>query len=326
MGDFEEVKYHTRLKHEFISTYLNFYTRNVVESTKKKGGKLPFLSIFDLYAATGWVHCDEVGILGDNETWWEGSALLSAKCIGEYPNSQYLFLNTYNENNEKCKFQLASLRKSLSEYIVKYTGLSGKIIIKTLPIEMAVVEASRYLNRNYPNIWILDPYEPKQLPWKVIETIGNLKGHYRSKNGQIVERIPELIINFMSSYLHRFSDTQPEMATIAIGKPESEWRPKFEEYILEYQNAREAVLRLYFDRLAEIYRRDPVFILVKDTTQHAVIYCMLLCSNHPAGYYLMLKEGLSQLKEYEISEWKPKAEKIVYRTKHPGQQYFDDFV
>jgi len=325
MGDFEEVKYHTRLKHEFISTYLNFYTRNVVESTKKKGGKLPFLSIFDLYAATGWVHCDEGEVLGESGGTWEGSALLSAKCIGEYPHSQSLFLNTYNENNEKCKSQLATLRGSLSEYIRKYPGLSRKIIISTFPIERAVMEASKYLNPNYPSIWILDPYEPKQLPWNVIEKIGNFKGRYRGKNGQIIERIPELIINFMSSYLHRFSDTQPEMATIAIGKPESEWRPKFEGFIRQYQNAREAVLRLYFDRLAEIYGRDPVFILVRDNTQRAVIYCMLLCSNHPAGYYLMLKEGLSKLKEYEISEWKPNAEKIVFKKENPGQLSFDDF-
>ena len=326
MSEFEEeVKYHTKLKHEFIKTYLNFYTDNVVRRTHERKGKLPHLGIFDLYAAKGWVHCNDGGLLNSDEEKWEGSALLSAKCIGEYPASTCLFLNTYNDDVDECKIQKNALKMSLAEYCKKYPGLSQKTILKTLPVEEAVSEASKYLDPNYPSIWILDPYDPKQLPWEIIESIAQLKGKYPSKKGIETHRMPELIINFMSSYLQRFSDTHPEMATIAIGMPESEWRPKLKEYIQQYQNVREAVLRLYFDRLSEIYGRDPVFILVRDTTNRAVIYCMLLCSSHQAGYYLMLKEGLPKLKKYEVEIWKRNAERILFKKDHPDQSSIDQF-
>jgi hypothetical protein len=127
----------------------------------------------------------------------------------------------------------------------------------------------------------------------------------------------------MSSVLQRFSETNPEMTSTSLGLPESEWKPRFLQYKAEKGNVREAVLRLYFDRIKELYGRDPVFTLVRDVTSRAVIYAMLLCSTNNAGYYLMMTHGLPKLKKFEIEIWKENAKKIMVRREVPGQQFLD---
>jgi len=181
------------------------------------------------------------------------------------------------------------------------------------------------LVKNYPSVWILDPYAPSQLPWKIIERIAGLRGK-RSKNDADNRRRPELIINLMSSYLQRFSETQPEITSIALGRGESDWKSSFLQYKKEYGNVREAILRLYFDQLNNLYGRDPVFILVREITNRAVVYAMLLCSTNDAGYYLMLTRGLPQFREYQVEVWRKNAKKILLKRAIPSQKFIDDFL
>jgi len=324
MDEPEEVKYHSRLKHKFIEIYFNFYLENVAGNATRQGKFPPSLAIYDLYAAKGWCHCKDCEILGFKEDFWEGSALLAAKCIGNYPNGTKLFLNSYNYDPKENELQLKSLKESLINYFSKYPGLEEKTTITSLPIEESISRAEIEFNPDFPSIWILDPYEPKQLPWHIIESIGKKRGKKR-KNDDKLERRPELIINFMSSYLQRFSETQPKIASIALGIPESEWKLKFKRHIDQGLNVREAFLRLYFDRLKELYGRAPVFYLVRDISNRAIIYAMLLCSSSDAGHFLMQKHGLPKLKQYEIEEWRKNAKKILISRENPDQKFIDDF-
>lgn len=325
MDELEEVKYHTRLKHKFIEIYLDFYLKNVAENAKKRNKLPPSLEIYDLYAGKGRCHCKDCEILGFKEDSWEGSALLAARCIGVYPNGTRLFLNSYHNAPEENTNQVNALKDSLTEYFTKYPDLIGKTTITSLPIEESIDEAQKKFNRDFPSIWILDPYDPKQLPWHIIEYIGNQRGKI-NKNDNSLQRRPELIINFMSWYLQRFSETQPKTTSIALGIPESEWKPRFKEYLDQGMNVREAFLKLYFNRLKELYGRDPVFYLVRDTSNRAIIYAMLLCSISDAGHFLMKKHGLPKLQKYEIEVWKTNASKILLKKEDPNQKFIDDFL
>jgi three-Cys-motif partner protein len=320
MTDAEEVKFHSRLKHEFIKIYLDFYRLNVVKNSTTKKTHPPYLQIYDLYAAKGLCHCDEMEIADPKHSTWPGSALIAAQCIGEYPRSTRLFLNSYHPDIETCKDQRAALEKNLNEYFAVYPTLKSKTEIISKCVEEAIVDASRGLVPNYPNVWILDPYDP--ISWDVISSIANFKGAYASK-GKMIERRPELIINLMSSILQRFSETNPEVTSSTLGLPEDEWKPIFEQYKKESGNAREAILRLYFDRLKELYGKDPVFVLVRDVTSRAVVYAMLFCSTSESGYFVMLKHGLPKFHQFEIEFWQESAKKIMTKRKTPGQQFLD---
>jgi hypothetical protein len=127
----------------------------------------------------------------------------------------------------------------------------------------------------------------------------------------------------MSSVLQRFSEINPEITTATLGIPEEEWMPKFFDYKSEYGNAREAILRLYFDRLKALYGKDPVFTLVRDVTNRAIVYAMLLCSTNDAGHYLMKRMGLPSLDRFKVEVWKPTATRIVKKRKDPEQQFLN---
>jgi len=320
MTDAEEVKFHSRLKHEFIKIYLDFYRINVVKNSTAKKTPPPYLQIYDLYAAKGLCHCAEMELADPKNSTWPGSALIAAQCIGEYPRSTRLFLNLYHPDVPTCINQRTSLEKNLSGYFSEYPMLRAKTEIISKCVEEAIVDASRGLVPNYPNVWILDPYDP--ISWDVISSIANLKGTYLSK-GKSIERRPELIINLMSSILQRFSDTNPDITSSTLGLAEDVWKPVFEEYKKESGNAREAILRLYFDRLKELYGKDPVFVLVRDVTSRAVVYAMLFCSTSESGYYVMLKHGLPKFHQFEIEFWQGSAKKIITKRKTPGQQFLD---
>ncbi|MGA2913147.1 MAG: three-Cys-motif partner protein TcmP [Methanoregula sp.] len=319
MTDVEEVDYHSRLKHEFIRIYLDFFRINVAETARENGRSPPPLQIYDLYAAKGWCHCEELERLDQKNSIWKGSALIAADCIGEYPTSTRLFLNTFNPDSRKCGEQRAALETNLLEFYGKYPTLKSKTTIISKPVEDAIDEGQYCLNRNYPNVWILDPYDA--LPWTVIQKITDLRGSYRDKKGNRVERKPELIINLMSSILTRFSETNPENTTIALGMPEEEWMPLFHQYKYELGNAREAILKIYFERLKALYGKEPVFTLVRDVTNRAIVYAMMLCSSNKTGYYLMHVKGLPTLAQFKVEVWQSYAKKIVRRRKDAGQQF-----
>lgn len=309
-GMAESVDYHSRIKHKFIETYFNIWTDRVANPEKGKKNKgIPSLEIYDLYAASGWCQCSDCEEFRVGEQRWEGSALLAARCITKYPNSTKLFLNSYSPDLKKCEENVKTLTESL-EALEGYSGLKSKIRLISEPIEKAVEIAKAEVNRDFPSIWLLDPYEPKQLPWEVVEQIGSIEGRYQI-NGK--PRRPELIINFMTSYLQRFADIQPEALTVALGIEQSIWEPRLREYSEIYGNRREALLRMLYERLGELYEKTPIAYLVRDTTERAIVYCLILCTDHDAGHFTMRIHELPKLERWVVEEWRPTARALVKR-------------
>lgn len=313
----ELVNYHSRVKHKFIETYFNIWTDRVANPGKgKKTKNIPTLEIYDLYAASGWCRCNECKEFQVAEERWEGSALLAAKCIAKYPKSKKLFLNSYSPDPKKCKEDRKILKESLKA-LDNYSNFESKIKIISKPIEQAVEIAKNEVNPDYPSIWLLDPYEPKQLPWNIIEQIGKIEGNYRIKGKP---RRPELIINFMTSYLQRFADIQPEALTLALGLPQSIWEPKLQDYSYHYGNRREAILQMFYDRLGELYEKTPIVYTVRDITERAIVYCLILCTDHDAGYFTMRIHEIPKLERWVIEQWRPNAKALVKRKTQGKEQ------
>ena len=168
---YEMVKYHSRQKHKFIECYLKIWTDNVGNKTNSR---VPSLDIIDLYAASGWTECEEAKRYNVGEDKWEGSAMLAARCLNNYPFPRSLLLNSYHPDPEKQEAQLATLKESVGSF----RKLRGKVEYASLPIEDAIQWVLPKIDPHYPSIWILDPYTPDQLPWHVIETIGNHRGTF----------------------------------------------------------------------------------------------------------------------------------------------------
>lgn len=316
----EIVKYHSRVKHKFIEIYLNIWTERVANNLNgKKKSEPPSLEIYDLYAASGWCYCPDCEKYGGDQDRWEGSAILAAKCIAKYPKGKKLFLNSYHPDPVEKEENFITLEKSLKS-LEEWPILKNKTYLVSEPIEKVLDIAEHHkggVNMDYPTIWLLDPYEPKQLPWSIIERIGNMRGNYKIKGK---ERRPELIINFMSSYLQRFSDIQPDMLSEAIGLSEDEWKPKLDVYISDSETKLEALIKLFSERLLEIYDKPPVVYMVKDTSQRVVVYCMILCTNHDAGYFSMVVNEVQKLNEWYLYKWSPEAKMLVKRKKYGKDQ------
>ena len=318
---YEMVKYHSRQKHKFIECYLKIWTDNV--GNKKKSG-VPSLDIIDLYAASGWAECEETKRYGMGDDKWEGSAVLAARCLDNYSFPRSLILNSYHPDPDKREAQLATLKKN----IWPFKRLRNKVEYESLPIEDAVQWALPKVNPCYPSIWILDPYTPDQLPWHVIEAIGNHRGTY-PKGGRLVERKPEIIINLMTSSLQRNIEINPRIISAAVGLKESEWLPEYQETIKGHgeMNARQYILKLFAERLSEYYKKPPIVAEIQSTAQTNIVYCMLLCTDHDAGHYMMKLQGIPELKNWEIYQWRGTAERITTKKKleKKGQKDLFDF-
>lgn len=317
----ELVKYHSRQKHKFIECYLKIWTDNV--GNKSKRG-VPSLDIVDLYAASGWAESEDAKRYDAGDEKWEGSAILAARCLEGYRFPRSLILNSYNPDPEKQKIQLETLKENISPF----RRLRDKVVYASLPIEDAVQWALPKVDPHYPSIWILDPYTPEQLPWHVIETIGNHRATY-PKGGGLVERKPELIINLMTSSLQRNIEINPQVVSDAVGLEESEWLPEYQEKIKGRgeMNARQYVLKLFAERLSQYYEKPPIVAEIKSTAQTNIVYCMLLCTDHNAGHYMMKLQGLPELEDWIIYQWGEDAKKITTKKKLEkiGQKDLSDF-
>lgn len=299
------VKWHTRQKHYFLEEYLKIWSENVGKSKKS----CPSLDIFDLFASYGWCYCKDNGKMDLPGSTWPRSSVLAAKCLENYPNGRLLFSNTYAKPKELAK-QEESLKKNLSSFKIK------KIITK-LPVTEAVDVAIKRANPNFPSLWILDPYGHSALPWEVIEKICKLKGTYTDKNG--INRRPELLITLMTYGLQINIKPNPETISLALGMNETEWRPKLEKYNQETGNYREAIIRIYEEKLAEYYVRKPITVRIKGT-QGNIVYALFLLTNSDAGHYVMEIHNMPEYKKWFDCEWKKNAEKITARKKLPSDQ------
>jgi len=181
------------------------------------------------------------------------------------------------------------------------------------------------LNRNFPSLWILDPYHPDQLPWKIIERIGSTVGKsYVDKiTRKTVSKKPELIINLMTSIIQRNINRKPELLSKAIGICEEEWRPLYDKFEQKWINSgveqctRNVILDIYAQRLSELYKKPPIVAEV-NAAKGGVVYTMLLVTDSDAGYHMMIKK-MAEWRDYKIYKWKPEAEVSTYKKRNPDQ-------
>lgn len=295
------VPWHTRQKHVFIEKYFEIWKNNVGKTGKFK----PFLSIFDLYSSFGWCYCDDIDKYGDSEKIWMGSALLSADCLEQYEHRKKLFLNTYHSDSARLLEQKESLERNLCQFPKIKTDTE----ITTLPISYAINDAIRQLEPNWPSIWILDPCAPSELPWEIVERIGNLK----CEVPHFGIRRPEMIINLMTSGLQRNVDRSESMVRIALGFSKDDWETKFNEKLDSGLNYREAIVDIYGEKLNTMYERPPIIAEVYDTTQRAIVYCLFLCTDNKAGHFMFKVNKLKEFKNWVMYEWGNTADMIAKR-------------
>jgi len=303
---YERVKWHTRKKHAFIESYLKIWVEHVKRNP-------PTLDIFDLFASTGLCYCEDSKKYGLSEPTWPGSAILAAECLENYSQGRTLFLNTYHPKETDCLEQ----KKNLERLLEKYSTI--RPFISTLDINDAFNEACRYVDPNFPNLWILDPHGASDLPWDIVEKIGNLRGRWIGKNGQPRERRPELIITLMTYGLQMNININSHTVSTMLGRDESEWRPKFDVLMKKYDNTRKALVELYAERLSDLYEKPPIIVEINTTNETAIVYVLFLCTDSNAGHYLMKLEGLKDYNTW-IHQWKNDAEKIRVESKIPQSQ------
>jgi three-Cys-motif partner protein len=303
---YDRVKWHTRKKHAFIESYLKIW----VDHVKKNP---PSLDIFDLFASSGLCYCEESKKYASGIPIWPGSAILAANCLENYPKGRTLFLNTYHQK-EAIRLEQ---KKNLECLFTKYSKITP--VITTLNITEAVNEACRYVVPNYPSLWILDPHGASDLPWEIVERIGNLRGKWTGKDGQPRERRPEMIITLMTYGLQMNVNINSHTISTMLGVDESEWRPKFDVLMEKYGNTRLALVELYAERLSNLYEKPPIIVEINTTNETAIVYVLFLCTDSNAGHYLMKLEGLKEYNTW-IHQWKKDARKIIIEESLPKGQ------
>ncbi len=317
----EQTKWHSRQKHAFLEAFLNIWSEQVGKDRKSKP---PTLDIFDLYASFGWCHCPE------EKKSWMGSALLAAECLRKYQSGRLLFLNTYGQDQEETTAQKKALETSLLNL-----QLPKRInyLIETLPIDKAVDVAIKNVDPNFPNLWILDPYKPQDLPWSIVEKICKLEGSYKKGKYNVIRK-PELFINLMTSTLQR--DTRNEnlkedWVGLSLGMKKEEWKSKLENLLESGYNTREALIFMYAEKIANFYKKPPIILEVPSTDGN-IVYTVFLCTDHNAGYYVMKLHKLPEYQKWHEIEWKGSAETISKKKKEQRkaeksgqkQMFFDE--
>lgn len=297
-----KAKWQSKQKHAFLEAYLKIWPDHV----GKKSGTKPSLDIVDLYSSYGWCHDSETGKT------WEGTSVLCARYLKQYGTTwgKRLVLNSYHPDKDEQGRQLESLSKALKAEGVP--DADTKLWLYAKQAAEAAELAKKHVRPNYPNIWILDPYQPEDLPWHVVEGIIRYVGDVRDgkKPGSIAQQKPEVFINLMTMSLQRNVDINPHLISITLGMGEDEWRPLLEDYRTLGLNTRDALIEIYIDRLQSVYGKRPHSILVKGA-EGQIIYAVIFCSDNDAGYYMMLKTGLPKYEEWLENKWLPPAEKLA---------------
>lgn len=316
----EQTKWHSRQKHAFLEAYLDIWSEQVGRDGKSK----PTLDIFDLYASFGWCYCPE-----EKKTWM-GSALLAAECLKGYQSGRLLFLNTYGQDALETTEQRKALEKSLTDL---HLPKRINFLIETLPIEKAIEVAIKKVNPNFPNLWILDPYRPQDLPWNIVEKICKLEGSYK-KGKNDVNRRPELFINLMTSTLQRDTGNEnlkDDWVGLSLGMKKEEWKSKLESCLESGYNTRQALIFMYAEKIANFYKKPPIILEVPSTDGN-IVYTVFLCTDHNAGHYVMKLHKLPEYHKWNEIEWKGSAEtiskkkKVQHKAEKLGQKqmFFDE--
>jgi hypothetical protein len=130
----------------------------------------------------------------------------------------------------------------------------------------------------------------------------------------------------MTHDLQRNIDINPSVLDAALGVSEAEWRPKINSYLENGHDTRTAIINVYAERLSLLYEKSPIITEIKITNNTAIVYCLLLCTDSPAGHYVYKLKGLPEFNNWVISTWKKDAEKITIEKNLPkGQIKLDKF-
>lgn len=327
------VKWHSIQKHAMIASYLDIWVENV------GGEDAPSLDIYDLYAGKGWCYNEEVLEAYSNEEVseiWPGTAVLAAKLLNEYETNlpKYLHLNTWCENEEELEQQKAALERNLDlietddieiEIISKDVGRAIDHFIESAE-EKEVYPGRKFDRLKYPNIWFFDPYLPQQLPWDDLEKVIGIE-----KSTTAGTRRPEVFINLVTEALQRkvptktgtegVSDGDKERISKALGLSSEEWMEEFERLKNSGCNNREAFVAIYQELLMDFYEKDPIPLKVDGKTGN-VVYVMLFCSEHKAGYYMTHQKGLENFFQWKDRYWKNIAKELtaISRAKLMGNE------
>jgi three-Cys-motif partner protein len=302
--DCEPVKWHSRQKHEFIRQYLEVWTARVA----RRGMSGPKLGIVDLFAGRGWCCANPTTDPGAPKEPWPGSAVLAAKALSAYPRPGTLVLNCFDPSQgAAASGQMASLQRAIASEL----GPSPRFPVKYLALDSvaAAGAAARLVDLDYPTVWILDPYASDALPWTVVGSIAALQRTYNAKRGKGSRR-PELIITLMTEGLQRNIDINPGMTDLALGIPETAWRPMVQAQQAGGANVRQALIYIYAERLKAIYGKNPTVIEV-DSSQGNIVYAVFLVSSHDAGTFVPKILLRPEFRDWKISSWKPTALRIA---------------
>lgn len=303
-ADCEVVKWHTRQKHEFIRQYLAVWTERVA----KKGRAAPRLSIIDLFAAYGWCRANPETEPGAPHEPWPGTAVLAARALNSYPRPGRLIINSYNpDSTDRGAAQLEAARRAVSSEVGTTVRFGTEFLSK--PVDLAVVDSAKLVDLDYPTIWMLDPYVPESLPWKVVEYIAGQKREYLTRRGPSVRR-PELIITLITEGLQRNVDLSPGTVSLALGLETAVWRLRLEELREQGANVRQALIYIYSERLHEIYGKWPTVVEV-DASPGNIVYAIVLCSSHDAGTFVPKILVKPEFQAWRLSTWKPTARLIT---------------
>ena len=268
---------------------------------KNHGENAPSLALMDLFAGSGW--CRNA----DRKEEWPGTATLLARCLSQYPTKHptTLFLNTFHPKATKLQAQAASLTETLGEIQFPKKAI---VELEQRQFKDALEVAKKAFNRNYPSLWVLDPYAAQDLPWSAVEEIAKLKGTDH-------DRRPELFINLMTFDLLENMNQNPHVVSTALGMEESEWRPMVDQLAAEEDaNKRNAFVEIYAQKLQALYGRPPHYVEVEGVHGN-IVYVLFFCSDHDAGFHMMRKESIPQFAKWHDREWKPKAKSIVATKK-----------
>jgi len=319
-----EVKFHTNLKHRLLGSYLN-----ICVGAQKKHKKPIFF--VDLFCSDGiasvmkecpdWnktEDCECPKFLEKNpnkKTWcrWEGSPLIALKHAKKAKHPFFCFFNDIEEeaiNKLKSRFNKEDFTHIKGIYSKDANEIYKKIL-EDIPTQTHT-------------LFFLDPCTHAQLKWSTIEGISNhLTEDFVA--GKKVERRPELLINFMTYTMQRDWKSNPKLISETLGVEENIWKPQIEKAEAEGTPVYTIFLKIFLEKLKEIYKQEPYFIEIKQVGKSlekgkgSLLYYIIFISSIPEVINIFSRRVLpffkDKIKSTFTKEW--------YRLK--GHKSLNDF-
>ena len=302
----DEVAIHSRQKHALLEAYLRVWTQNVAANW---GTASPSLDIFDLFAGTGW--CVEREYRRDQ---WPGTAMISAAQLKQYASRRKctLFLNCWAEDDVVRSKNIAALGQRIQALGFEKPNREVRIVSYEFSEALRIAVGLHSARKQYPNLWILDPYAASDLPWRSVERIAGLVGMYQAKSGKSTRRRPELFVNFMTSSLQRNIHNLP-MVTSGLGCSVPEWESHLQEVESEGGTFLDALAVFYFSQLENLYGRPPFAVKIpgKDGNPVSIVF---LAVDRDAAWHSIRKESIPHFEQWRQQKYLPRKEWV--RTRH----------